>query len=303
MPKILKQGENYDGDYEANKDKEEAVVNGPENDVTGETSSTNTEAVKKPFKENTVLVIAVLAAITVVFIILLGIIISRKNKTIDSSSAGGKFDYDEDSSGSADNAAEDDLFDQLMANAGEGEPAESTPAEEQPTVEYTDKEAIELRKHGYTADEIEWSREHGITYDSMLSAAELEAEELAKEKIKLMGDTGSPEYQALINKTWLGGEEFELTEVLPDEYGAYDIEYVTKIINADYVKCGQQGSQLFLCVSTAEYGNIFLTVEPKRWMQLEESGNIVVEVNVCNYGGKAVIVSVFEVDTGDHPEM
>lgn len=301
MPKILKQGENYDGDYEANKDKEEAVVNGPENDVE-EANTQNKDTEKKTFKENTVLIIAILAAAAVVFIILLGIIVSRKNKTVDYPN-GGKFDYSEDNLDTSDGSGEDDLFDQLMANAGEGEPVETPSSDGQPSVEYTDSEAVELRKHGYTADEIEWSREHGITYDSMLSAAESAAEELAKEKIKLMGDTGSPEYQALINKTWLGGEEFELTEVLPDEYGAYDIEYSTQVINADYVKCGQQGSQLFLCVSTAEYGNVFLTVEPKRWMQLQESGNIVVEVNVCHYGGKAVVVSVSEVDTGDHPEM
>ena len=194
---------------------------------------------------------------------------------------------------------------QMLEEAQQGTPIDPstdtvTDAATTTPTEYSDQEAVNLRKYGYTADEIEFSREQGISYDDMIAAADKAHTEIAEEYVRNASDTGSAEYQRLINMTWLGGAPITINPAAEDEYGNVPISYDTKTVNADYTKCGTNGSQLFLCLDLGEFGHGFMTVEPQRWLQLADSGNIVVSLQLCTYNGTTVITDIFEIDTGDH---
>lgn len=289
MPKILKQGDTYDqNDVDAVNDS----INGPEHD------NESSEATMKSEKfngMNPTLVIGLIIAGVLLLLVLIMVIV--KNNTGDASS-----DVSDDS---LDVSAE-----ALLQQAQQGtvidtygtEVYEETPTTAVEPVEYSDTEAVTLRKYGYTADEIEFSREQGISYETMLEDAQLAQQEIAQQYVAGASDTGSAEYQRLINMTWLSGAPFHIEPAQPDEYGNMPIEYSAQTINADFVKCGEQGTQLYLKLDLGALGSAFMTVDPQRWVQLGDSGNIVVSVQMCSYNGVNVITDVFEIDTGDHEE-
>ena len=106
-----------------------------------------------------------------------------------------------------------------------------------------------------------------------------------------MRDTASPEYQELLNKTWLGGAPLNLDAVDPNVI----YNNTSRKMNVDYEKCGAQGSQLFLKLYLDDGTAAFMTVTPNRWKELNDSGNIVVEVTWREAGELRIVTDVHEV--------
>ena len=157
--------------------------------------------------------------------------------------------------------------------------------------EYSDAEIQELRAYGYTADEIEREEQLGTSASYLISLAMTAQEEKQKEAWERLMDSTSEEYQALLDKTWLGGEEFTLN-ALP-EGSFYQTEQI--VYNADYIKLPEQGNQLFLRVTLENGSYMFMTVHPERWVTLKDEGNIVVSYTVVTYNGVQIITSIAEV--------
>lgn len=173
---------------------------------------------------------------------------------------------------------------------------EETPAEQQPVVKqssvsYSKKEVEALRLWGYTADEIEISSRDGIPAKTLVDQAKFDRQLAQKEALDAVRDTASPEYQELLNKTWLGGAPLNLDAVDPNVI----YNNTSRKMNVDYEKCGAQGSQLFLKLYLDDGTAAFMTVTPNRWKELNDSGNIVVEVTWREAGELRIVTDVHEV--------
>lgn len=175
------------------------------------------------------------------------------------------------------------------------ESGETQPVVEQPTsVTYSKKEVEALRLWGYTADEIEISSRDGISAKTLVSQAKFDRELAQKEALDAVRDTASPEYQELLNKTWLGGAPINMDAIDPNVI--YNNTSETQ--NVDFEKCGAQGTQLFLKLYLDDGTTAFMTVTPNRWKELGDSGNIVVKVTWREAGDIRIITEVKEVLVG-----
>lgn len=169
--------------------------------------------------------------------------------------------------------------------------AETTPVVQQSSVSYSQKEISALRLWGYTADEIELASRDGIAAKTLVAQAKHDRELAQKEALDAVSDTASPEYQAILNKTWLGGTPLDMSTVEPGRI--YNRETAT--VNVDYEKCGAQGNQLFLKLILDDGSSAFMYITPSRWVELPESGNIVVTIARMEAGGLSIITDIQEV--------
>lgn len=172
-----------------------------------------------------------------------------------------------------------------------GETQAEQPVVQQSSVSYSKKEVEALRLWGYTADEIEISSRDGIPAKTLVDQAKFDRQLAQKEALDAVRDTASPEYQELLNKTWLGGAPLNLDSVDPNVI----YNNTSKKLNVDYEKCGAQGSQLFLKLYLDDGTAAFMTVTPNRWKELAETGNIVVEVTWREAGDLRIVTDVHEV--------
>lgn len=172
-----------------------------------------------------------------------------------------------------------------------GETQAEQPVVQQSSVSYSKKEVEALRLWGYTADEIEISSRDGIPAKTLVNQAKFDRQLAQKEALDAVRDTASPEYQELLNKTWLGGAPLNLDSVDPNVI----YNNTSKKLNVDYEKCGAQGSQLFLKLYLDDGTAAFMTVTPNRWKELAETGNIVVEVTWREAGDLRIVTDVHEV--------
>lgn len=179
---------------------------------------------------------------------------------------------------------------ELFEENGETQ-AEQQPAVQQSSVSYSKKEVEALRLWGYTADEIEISSRDGIPAKTLVDQAKFDRQLAQKEALDAVRDTASPEYQELLNKTWLGGAPLNLDAVDPNVI----YNNTSRKMNVDYEKCGAQGSQLFLKLYLDDGTAVFMTVTPNRWKELNDSGNIVVEVTWREAGELRIVTDVHEV--------
>lgn len=148
-----------------------------------------------------------------------------------------------------------------------------------------------LRKWGYTANELEVASRDGISAKALVEQAKKDREAAQREALKVVSDTASPEYQNLLNMTWLGGEPLDLTGVDPNI--VYNTETWTE--NVDYEKCGAQGTQLFIKLYLDDGTAAFMAVTPGRYVELADSGNIVVNLEALTSETLRVITKVTEV--------
>lgn len=172
-----------------------------------------------------------------------------------------------------------------------GETQAEQPVVQQSSVSYSKKEVEALRLWGYTADEIEISSRDGIPAKTLVDQAKFDRQLAQKEALDTVRDTASPEYQELLNKTWLGGAPLNLDAVDPNVI----YNNTSRKMNVDYEKCGAQGSQLFLKLYLDDGTAAFMTVTPNRWKELNDSGNIVVEVTWREAGELRIVTDVHEV--------
>lgn len=159
------------------------------------------------------------------------------------------------------------------------------------TFTYTDTELAELRAYGYTGAEIEEFQSQAIPSSNLVEDARAAQEAIQRDILETLSDVTSPEYQELLNSTWLGGEPLTIT---PTE------NYSTEIVsyNADYDKVEPKGTQLFLAIHLEDGTNVFMPVHPVRWVTLKDSGNINVEYTVVTYGSAKVVTEIHEVEVG-----
>lgn len=171
------------------------------------------------------------------------------------------------------------------------EPGEDAPIAQASTEYYSIDETRILRKWGYTASELDITARDHLSATELVKQARKDREAAQKEALDAVRDTASPEYQALLNKTWLGGDSLDLSGVQVDSI--YNTAQRTE--NVDYEKCGAQGTQLFLKLQLDNGTSAFMTVTPVRYLELAESGNIVVSIEQVEYGETTVIISIQEV--------
>lgn len=272
MAEILQQGENY-----------EENDNGPEKDLTPNNNN-----------KNKIAMIAIAGVVIAVFAILLIIVVMRKttpsdaNVDIDTDISDDMGDNSDFWSDADSDTGDDDFFEDFDASV-----------DVQPEAPVDSSERTELRKYGYSNDEIEYAATMGIASEQLIADAIKLQEETAEEFVKEAGKKGSKAYKKLLRDTWLGGDVLSVPDVVTD-----DIQYLEQItINCDYKKIEPHGSQLWLKCNCKEYGNVFLNIDCKRWNQLEDKGNIVVCLSVEDYYGTKVVVDVVELDAGDRPAV
>ena len=155
---------------------------------------------------------------------------------------------------------------------------------------------IQLRKAGYTGDEISYALDHGFNTDALIEAAAELHQEAAKEALAAISDTAGDEYKALLNYTYLGQPEFTVSD--QSGLNVEDMHIVERTVtkNVDYVKCPPHGYQLYLKCKITPDTAYWYAVTPQRWCQLPDAGNIVLKYIELEYGDHTYITSVTEAD-------
>ena len=236
MGKVLQQGESYEDD--AVKKESNDAINGPEHDTVAP-------------KNDKIKYIALAGVAILVVLVLLGIILMKgMNKNEETADVTAEDTYVEDDNPAA------ALLNSDPAVTGEytEDSASTTDMQDtSSTAEYSNTEDIELRKRGYTADEIEFSREHGISYEDMIAQADADIENQQRQVLASLSDEGSEAYQTLLNMTWLQGADLSITDATYDEFGNLSVYEETKTMNIDYTKVPAKGTQLFLKCNLLDY--------------------------------------------------
>lgn len=158
---------------------------------------------------------------------------------------------------------------------------------------YSQEEIESLRAWGYTGDEIEAKELEQVPASSLIAASK----EAQEEKLKTLGDVTSPEYQELLNSTWLGQEPMALPEYV-EGVSENELSFATRTYNADYVKVPAHGRTLFLKVFLEDGSYTFMECDLLRYIQLPDSGNIVVTYSEITLGDVVVISGMTEVEVG-----
>lgn len=158
---------------------------------------------------------------------------------------------------------------------------------------YSQEEIESLRAWGYTGDEIEAKELEEVPAASLIAASKKAQEE----KLKTLGDVTSPEYQELLNSTWLGQEPMALPAYV-EGVSENELSFATRTYNADYVKVPAHGRTLFLKVFLEDGSYTFMECDLLRYIQLPDSGNIVVTYSEITLGDVVVISGMTEVEVG-----
>lgn len=171
--------------------------------------------------------------------------------------------------------------DELLADDSENEVV---------TFYYTDDELRELRAAGYTGLEIEDFEMNEQDVSMLLKEAAALRQATYEKEILPYFDNASDEFKMLMRNTWVGQEEFEIDDDISN--WTYHIETV----NADYNKITSSGMQCFIKFYLPDGTSGFTFIEPKRYKNLAESGNIVlsIEYTILTDGTK-VITKVTEI--------
>jgi hypothetical protein len=158
-----------------------------------------------------------------------------------------------------------------------------------PSFQYSMEERELLRTNGFTADDIERYQVEERDPTVLVSEAKEARQRLYDEEVKPLLDGASPAYKELESMTWLGTGEMDPV-ILSNQEGSYEEWYGT--YNCDYIKVKPMGSQLFIKLDLAEFDeSIFMTVTPKRYNELSQSGNIVVVIEFNKYSNNSILVT------------
>lgn len=155
---------------------------------------------------------------------------------------------------------------------------------------YTEDEKTLLRSWGYTGDEIESNEKSKTHVDDLVAEAKKEQEAARA----TLSNPQSPEYQKLLNETWLGQDAINLPAYKKDVTES-ELSYVTHTYNADYTKVPPHGHNLFLKVYLPDGSYAFMECAITRFMQLKDVGNIVVSYTEITFGKTSIIEDMKEV--------
>ena len=140
--------------------------------------------------------------------------------------------------------------------------------------QYLPEEVKQLRAAGYTGDEIEAYQIMEKDVQELLDEAAKEQQEYVDKFLAPLYDTTSDAYKENLRNTWLGlDERSDVPEFV-------DYMFVnSKTQNLDFEKVPVRGNQIYLKVylDDVEHNDyFFMNCDPRRFMELGDSGNIVV---------------------------
>lgn len=155
---------------------------------------------------------------------------------------------------------------------------------------YTSEERALLRAWGYTGDEIEDFQLAETPADQLVA----ESKQAQEEARATLSNPESPEYRALLDSTWLGQPSLTLPTYV-EGVTEGEVLYNSHKFNADYDKVPAHGSNLFLKVYMPDGSHTFMECPLVRYMQLADSGNIVVQYQTASIGGSVIVYNMTEV--------
>lgn len=163
---------------------------------------------------------------------------------------------------------------------------------------YSVDEITRLREAGYTSTEIEEFEKMEVTnIDSLVSDIELQKRKSILDHyhvfLRNAQESGNEQYLYALANTWLGLAPQEV-----NASGEVD-DYYKDSCNADYWKLPLQGYQPILKVKFVDKQDVertvYMPVEPTTYVQLRESGNIVISYNFIKAYGCEFITNIQEV--------
>lgn len=159
-----------------------------------------------------------------------------------------------------------------------------------PVFSYSEEELSQLRAWGYTASEIEEFQSN----EESASAKIAQAKQERQAALDSLNNPNSPEYQALINQTWIG--EPDMTLPAADTDYLSEVTWAVKTENLDYDKVPARGTNLFLKVYLENDRVHFMQVPFERYISLPDSGNIVVSYQEVLWNNTVVVQDMTEVE-------
>lgn len=153
---------------------------------------------------------------------------------------------------------------------------------------YTEEEWAMLREAGFSDSEIVQyesnQTEPGFLVEQSKEAMEKQVRDMYAELKKDAIQKGSDGFKNLLNNTWLGLDPKTIK-------GSHEETYDTYIMkeNVSYTKIGVRGHQPLLKLKSHEFGTLYHMADPLTYMELRESGNIVIEYMVYNINGLLVV--------------
>lgn len=156
-----------------------------------------------------------------------------------------------------------------------------------PVFNYTAEEKATLRAWGYTGTEIEEYQMAEVPVAELVEASRQAQEEMRA----TLANPESPEYQRLLNQTWLGEKA-----TTPPNFVVNQTQYssTTVTLNADYEKVPVHGTNLFIKVELADGTHHWMECSPFRYGDLADSGNIVVTYDLITFDGVQYITNMRE---------
>lgn len=161
---------------------------------------------------------------------------------------------------------------------------------------YTQDEVTELRAYGYTGDEIEQYEIEEKSAEELLNEAKLAMQKAYEEQWGVYVDSTSKGFKKLNRLTWLGLPKTTLPKNSKNEDGIYNGYEEIHTRNVDYVKVEPRGYQTFIKCTMSDGSSFFYSIDPRRYIELKDSGNIVLEVTFLNWEGQWFITDVVEKD-------
>lgn len=161
---------------------------------------------------------------------------------------------------------------------------------QQPTFTYSVEEREQLRAWGYTGDEIEAHALLKTRVQELIAASR----QLQEDALATLSNPESPEYQALLDMTWLGQDLISLPSY---ESGVTEqsLLYTTCTVNADYEKVPAHGHTLYLKVYLDDGSYTFMECPVLRYLTLADVGNIVVRYTAIQIGDGYIVSDMEEV--------
>lgn len=234
-------------------------------------------------------------AALLVLVIGVCVILTWKKGDVDTSTDS---DYTEENeyldTGEVDIGLEDIYGEEEISDDGYHYYEEDEYAEDAAISDITTEETEELRRLGYTGDEIQLALDWGMNYDALVEhATELRNDE-AKAALQRMSDTAGPEFKEIMNYTYMG--QADCNNPTGDRQD-YEESRTSVKINSDYVKCPTKGNQLWLKCHIATDAYVWYQCSPVRWLTLPDEGNIVLNIEFWLLNDDAYVVSIKESDS------
>lgn len=151
--------------------------------------------------------------------------------------------------------------------------------------EYDEFEIAELRKQGYTGDEIEQYELDEIPAADLIEMAESERAAMLEAEIAPYFDSASEEFWELYRHTWVGQDE------LIFDTNTMQYTYHETTMNVDYKKLPARGHQLFIEYYLSNGDTCFMLVSPERYVQLDAEGNMLLKVQYTKTADGAKIIT------------